>query len=197
VKKITLAMIIMLLLFQTGYASPLNDFSQGSTAVDLARSVSHLRYGGSGWDFSVTTGLGNEWAVKYRQINYDTEYSGDSYAAKSGDLQLIYKADDAIQFYLGYSRTMGYDKTIGQGIADKNALVVGTIATHALSKRTKLYAILGGGENVTNIEFGLSFQLKPGVELTPSYRHLTVEKVGPTRIKENYRNFNLGLTFVF
>jgi hypothetical protein len=196
-RKILVAVLFLLALSHPAFASPLDDFSPGKVAVDLNRSVTHLRNGGAdALDFSVANSLGGKWAIKYRQVNYAASYYNENYTVKSGEVAIIYKVNKTIQLYSGYSRTRGYDQTAGAEIPDKNAVIIGTIVTRQMADRTKVYTIIGGGRNETNIEFGLSYEVKPGVEITSSYRHLTVEKVGPG-IKENFRGFSLGVTFKF
>jgi len=178
---------------QVCYASPLNDFTRGATVVDLNSNI-HTFLGSNCYDFTVSTGLGKGWATSSRQTGYDTSYNVSAYRVKNREINLLRKINDNIQIYTGYSQTTGYDKLVGHDLKDKVVLQAGLIARKKLGDKLTLYTILGGGRNVTNIEFGLSHQLKPGLELTTTYRHLTVEKVGPLQAKENLRGFALGLT---
>ena len=54
---------------------------------------------------------------------------------------------------------------------------------------------MGGGWNVANVEFGFSYRLQPGLELSIVYRHLSVEKIVTWDDKLNMRCLNLGLTW--
>lgn len=193
-KKLIFLGFVLMLCSHICFASPLEDFSQGRTAIDL--SWKPVTFEGSNvFDFSVSTGLGNNWAVNYRQINYDTSYEALDYSAKNRELNLIYKVNENVQLYTGYSKTTGYNKTVGEDSQDKNVIQVGAIATKKLSDRMTLYTILGGGINVANVEFGLSYQICPVIEITSTYRHLSVEKIGPSKVKENFRGFGMGVTY--
>ncbi len=93
-----------------------------------------------------------------------------------------------MQLYIGHSHT---ESEAGH----KSVVQAGVIAARKLSDRVTLYTILGAGRDVVNVEFGLSYRLRPDLELTTTYRHLTVEKVGRASAKENFRGFGLGVTW--
>jgi predicted porin len=194
-KKLILTVVFMLFFYHSGFTSPLEDFSQGSIVVDVNRNICTF-VGSHFYDISVTAGLGDKWAIQYRQTNYDARYNDNDYVVKSGGANLIYKVNKNFQLYSGYSDTTAHENP-GVDLPDKKVAEIGTITSYALDKRTVIFANLGGGRNVTNIEFGLSYQLEPGLEITPTYRHWTVEKVGDSMIKENFRGFNLGFTCRF
>ena len=177
----------------TCYGSPLTDFSPGSTMLDLSWKPATFE-GKNVFDFSVSTGMGNRWAVNYRQMNYDTTYNAVEYSAKNKELNVIYQLNKNVLLYTGYSMTKGSNKNMGKAIDDKNVPQVGAIAMKKLNDTLTLYSILGGGNNVANVEFGLSYQVNPVMEITSTYRHFTVEKVGQTKVKENFRGFGFGIT---
>lgn len=189
-KKLVILMAAVLLLTAAPVcASPLQDFSSGRLAVDLNWKPYSFS-GGNAGEFGVTAGLGGDWAIAYRQISLDTAGYARDYRVQSREINLIRRLGDGFQFYVGHSRTGG-----GAGIAAKNVLQAGVIAARKLGERFTLYTILGGGKNVANVEFGLSYQLNPHLELTSTYRHLTVERIGEGASRHNYRGFGLGLTW--
>jgi hypothetical protein len=192
-KKLFLILAVLALLSGTGQASPLDDFAPGRWAVDLSWKP-HVYMGANAFDFGVAAGLGNNWAVAYRQIGYDTAGESGDYRTTSRDLCLVRKLGDGLQLFVGGSRTTGRGQGSGDALAAKTVLQAGAIAIRKLSDRLTLYGILGGGSNVTNVEFGLYYRISPSLELTSTYRHLTVEKVGSARAKENFRGFGLGVT---
>lgn len=177
------------------FASPLDNFSKGAVAVDAQWSVHGFQGTNSDTNFGITAALGDNWAVNYRQTDYKPNDSISTFKAKNRELNLIYKVKDNLQLYGGYSKTSSTDLFSGLALPDKNVAQIGAIALKKLGDRTTLYTIIGGGKNVTNIEFGLSYQLYPGLELTSTYRHLSVEKVGPLSNKLNLRGFGLGATW--
>jgi len=186
--------LALVLLSQVCLASPLDNFSRGSMAIDVSLKP-YAFEGSNAWDIGMTAGLDKKWAVAGRQARYDSGYAGVNYRTANQELNLIYKVNDQLQLYTGYSHTTGIRQATGLNVADKDVFQAGVIAIKKLDKRTTLYTILGGGKNVANVEVGLSYQLAPCLELTSTYRHLTVEKVGPAAIKENFRGFGLGLTY--
>jgi hypothetical protein len=189
-KKLVILMAAVLLLTAAPVcASPLEDFSSGRWAVDLNWKPYSFS-GGNAGEFGVTAGLGGDWALAFRQISLDTDGRAQDYRVQSREINLIRRLGDGLQFYVGHSRTGG-----GDGIAAKNVVQAGVIAARKLGDRFTLYTILGGGKNVANVEFGLSYRLNTHLELTSTYRHLTVEKIGEGASRHNYRGFGLGLTW--
>lgn len=196
-KKLVLALAAALILAAgVGQASPLADFSPGRAAVDLAWQP-HTFEGDNAFAGGVTVGLGGDWAVSWRQLGYDTAFAGGQWRTRSQELNLIHKMNDNFQLYAGCFRATGDGLRGSPGLAAKQVTQAGAILSHRFDRRTVGYAILGGGDNVTNIEIGLSYRLRPGLELTTTYRHLTVEKVGPAGAKENFRGFGAGVTLKF
>jgi opacity protein-like surface antigen len=97
---------------------------------------------------------------------------------------------------IGYARA-DVDGNVINTTADKNVLQTGVTGTKRLSDKVRIYTILGGGDNFTNVEFGAAYALSPSMELNGIYRHLTVEKVGSANIKANLHGFGLGITYKF
>ena len=173
-------------------ASPLTDFSKGSTAVDVSYNIHTFEGLNNSYSYGVTTGLGNDWALNFRQAGYDPHHNLYNYKAINREMNAFRKIDDNWQIYGGYSTTSGS----GNGTSlHKNVVQGGVIGTKKLNERTTFFANMGGGENVTNIEFGFSYQLQPGWEVSTVYRHLTVEKIHQYDDKLNLRCISLGLTW--
>jgi predicted porin len=107
------------------------------------------------FDISETLGLNKRWALNYRQMDYNPSYDDANFDTSNKELNLIYKIDPHLQVYAGYSKTTGHDTLSGHELAKKTAAQAGIIAMTSLNKRTTLYTLLGGGDNVANVEFGL------------------------------------------
>lgn len=193
-KLIILLAVALLLMGGVSQASPLADFSCGRAAADLVWQL-HTFEGDRAFAGGITVGLGGKWAIGYRQLDYDVNGSAGDWRTSNREINLIHKLDENIQLYAGYARTRGNGLHGSPDLAVKKVAQFGAILSKRLGDRTVAYAILGGGDNLTSIEFGLSRQLNPGLELTVTYRHLTVEKVGSNQAKENYRGFGTGLTW--
>jgi long-subunit fatty acid transport protein len=164
-------------------------------AIDVNWKPDSFEGGKDKYDISGTLGLNNRLALNYRQMAYSPSYHSADFETSNKELNLIYKIDPHFQVYAGYSRTTGHDALSGYELTKKNVMQAGIIAMKSLNNRTTLYTLLGGGNNVANVEFGLSYQIKSNIELTSTYRHLSVEKVGSSKLKENYRGFGLGITY--
>lgn len=195
-RGIAIVLMVLNLFLNSCQASPLDNFSQGKTAVDINCKLYNFE-GTGGHEFSWSTGLGNNWAVNYRQTGYDAAPGAIDMRVKNQEFNILHKCQDNIQVYAGYSATQGLCQGGHSGRTAKNVMQLGAIVEKKISNRTVLYAIVGGGQNVTNVEIGVSYLLRPGWELNATYRHFTVEKVGVDKCKENYRGFGLGITYKF
>lgn len=186
-KLVVIMAACLLLLAGTACASPLDDFTPGRWAFDVNWKPNAYQ-GGNALDLGITAGLGRGWAIGGRHSAFDTARGNGDYRVNSSEFNLIRKIGPGLQIYLGYSRTDGE-------VGDKSVVQGGVIAAKKLGDRFTLYTVLGGGRDVANVEFGLSYRLRPDLELTTTYRHLTVEKVGPLHAKESFRGFGLGFTW--
>lgn len=200
-KVMLLVWTIFFSLVSTCQASPLQDFTQGNTALEINwRPNVEFRHTPenslpTGIEFSLSHGLGDKTAVEYRHI------SGESFSKSvdtfhNTELNLLYKLDNNIQLYSGYSATSVRVKATNL-LLEKNQMQFGLIGIKPLSKKTTLYAIAGGGNNLVNIEAGLSYLLSPGLELNATYRHLSVENMVPAKTKAHIRGVGLGIGYKF
>jgi hypothetical protein len=189
-KIIILAAALLFLAAAPVCASPLEDLSPGRFALDVNWKINSFSGGDNAIDFGIAAGLGKNWALACRQLNFDTAGTSRDYRIENREINLVRKIGDGLQFYAGYSHTGG-----GDGIRARNALQVGVIAARKLGDRFTLYTILGGGKDIANVEFGLSYKIRPSLELTTTYRHFTVDKIGEGASRHNYRGFGLGLTW--
>ena len=189
-KNLILLMALVLLLTAAPvFASPLEDFSSGRLAVDLNWKP-HSFAGGDALEIGATAGLGGNWAISCRQLGFDTPGHLNDYRVRHREINLIRKIGDRLQIYAGHAHTGRHT-----GIEAKDVVQLGVIVAKKMGDRFTLYTNLGGGKNVANIEIGLSYRLNPHLELTSTYRHLTVEKIGEGAPRHNYRGFGLGLTW--
>ncbi len=187
-RLIIITAAVLLLLAGPVCASPLEDMSAGRWAVDLNWKPNSF-IGGSAFEFGVTAGLGNGWAVGGRQLGYDIGGHNGDYRARHQEINVIRKVGDHLQLYAGQARTSG------GWLAVRSIIQGGVIATRKLGDRFTLYGNLGGGSRVANVEFGLSYSLRSDLELTAAYRHLTVDRDHHGAVKDNYRGFGLGVTW--
>ncbi|MDR3589561.1 MAG: hypothetical protein P4N41_07835 [Negativicutes bacterium] len=175
-----------------GAASPLTDFSRGAAAVDVSYNIHTFEGFNNSYSFGLTTGLGNDWAFNFRQAGYDPVHNSTLYDAINREFNVVRKIDDTWQLYGGFSTTSGSGNA---AFWHKNVIQGGVIGTKKLNDRTTFFVNMGGGWNVANVEFGFSYQLQPGLEISSIYRHLTVEKIEHYDDKLNMRCINLGVTW--
>jgi len=195
-KRLWLIAAAWLLFVPAGRASPLADFSPGRWALDL--SAKPLVFQGErAAEWGVTAGLGNGWALAGRQTVYDVFADPGRYRTRNSEVNLVRRASGELQIFAGWSHTSAGARGGALALPGKNVAQIGVIGRRELNDRLTLYVAIGGGLNMANIEFGLSYCLRPGLEATGTYRHLTAEKVGPARVKENFRGFGLGFTLKF
>lgn len=180
--------LVMLLYCTPCEASPLQDFSQGKVAIDVNWKPTSFRGGENKWEYSGTVGLGERWAMNYRQLSFNPKFEGKTIDSSNKELNVLYKMNDNIQLMAGYSMTKRY----GTKQSDSNMVQGGIIACKSLGHSTTLYTLLSLGSKGDNVEFGLSYQIRKGLELTTTYRHLEYN-LGSGQ--EDFRGFGLGLTY--
>jgi predicted porin len=148
--------------------------------------------GDNKWEFSGTVGLGDRWAMNYRQINFKPKFNGNPIDSSNKEVNVIYKMNDTIQLMAGYSMTKRHGTFSTHSLPKDNMVQGGVIASKSLGPSTTLYTLLSLGSKGNNIEVGLSYQIEKDLELTTTYRHL---EYNSGRGQEDFRGFGIGLTF--
>lgn len=194
-KKKVLAMIaVAIMTCNAADAAPMQNPDKGKAMLDIGRSI-HSFEGGKVVDGGFSIGLDKNWSMSYRHTNFHPDDWGTRIDTKYNELNLNYKYNDNLQLYAGYSRTKGNVHSSGQELDTRNTFQAGVIGFKKLSPDLTLFASLGGGDNVANVEFGLTKHITPQWDATLSYRHLSVEKIGPAGLKENLRSFAMGVSY--
>lgn len=200
-KSIVSGWTIFLLLTGACQAAPLQDFSRGSTAVAIEwRPNVEMRHTPvdtvpTAVELGLTHGIGDKTALEFRHSSYDSFYKTRD-TSRNNELNLLYKYNDNIQFYSGYSSTSVREAGSSRRL-ENTSWQFGLIALKPLTAKTTVYAVVGVGNHLTNIEAGWSYLLGPGLELDATYRHLSVEKLGGENVKAHLRGFGLGVTYKF
>ena len=93
----------------SAFASPLQDYSLGSFAVDLSLSQLKVTSNTDDWDsnynggFGVSAGLGGNWALQFRNNNWSASRSLGPITldlkACVNDLNLLYKLDKTFRVF--------------------------------------------------------------------------------------------------
>lgn len=187
-----LIMALVMLLYCTACdASPLQDFSPGKVALDVNWKPNSFRGGDDKWEYSGTVGLGDRWALNYRQINFRPKYNKSPIDSDNKEVNVLYKINDNIQLMAGYSMTKRHGLP-NRSLPEDNMVQGGVIASTSLGPSTTAFTLLSFGSKGDNIEVGLSYQVAKDVELTATYRHIEYKSGGG---QADFRGFGLGFTF--
>ena len=182
-KKLMFILVCSMLLSSVAVASPLMDFTQGKTAIDLTLypSLDYHVTTNQGWkgtgdgihnnyDIGITTGLGNKFALQYRQFNPKSlQVGGDSNSFTYGqELNVLYQIDKSFNVFIceqigRYNQTFSKTET-------KNNLQIGLIGSTQLDNNLSLFGTIGYGKDISNYEVGLAYAVSKKVDLNVMYR---------------------------
>lgn len=210
-KKTVVALAVFIaLLSGVASAAPLIDYSAGKTSIDLNWRNTELtgEYSGvketfgkkSSIDWGITSGLGNNFAIQYRQFNPESEtISGpitirgiNATITANGKLDIqefniLYKIDKNIAVYTGIMKTkanvnctltaIGYHPNNRSLSSDsKNIWQIGVVGSTKLAEKTTGYASLAAGRGLSAWELGISQEVTPNIDFNISYREIKVNK---------------------
>lgn len=159
-------------------------------------SISRSFDGSANMDAGLTIGLGNNWAVQYRQYNpegtiwsYSDEYIsvGLDGKIKSEEFNVLYKFGPKFAGFVGAVRSNASIKASlsGYGIgtyipeikAEEHSTVqVGLLGTATVAKNLDAYGIVSFGSDYRNWEAGLSYNFDKNWSLNVSYRDTQFDK---------------------
>lgn len=218
-KRTIWAFVIMVLFGGTALAAPLDDYSLGKTAVDLnviPNDDSHLTNdkgydqspnSKSGMDFGVTTGLGNNFALQYRQFNVKTKDFNDGYfseAAKlsNAELNLLYQVDKNWSTFIGsrWSTLTDYIPLANTSyFAKRNVMQFGLTGSCLIADRTSLYGSVTAGHDLSAYEVGLSYKFTENLEGNLFYKDINVKNIQfPTvQSSSEFKGLGYGITYQF
>lgn len=205
-------------------ASPLMDYSLGKTTLDIISypniqmkdqyySISdsksftdHADGKNDNFEWGLTTGLGGNLAIQYRQFNPEGASPTQIFGIKSQEINVLYKIDQNISVFSGYHRSrFTYSRVMYSFSAkNKNVLQVGIIGNKQIAPKTQLYGTVGVGKDLSNFESGLSYEVAKDLELNLIYRHKKVKDLESTidgvfsyKDTVTTKGFGLGITYKF
>lgn len=211
----------------TGIAAPLTGYVPGKTALDinwlpnLQMTDSYVSSGNSGtdkgkgkngiFDWGVTTGLGNKWAIQYRQFNPETKEHLSSgmlqqFGMKAQEFNVLYEIDKNMVVFAGCHQakyTFSSSPNPNMTTTNKNVLQTGLIGMVEIAPKTQLYGIAGIGSGLTNFEAGVAFEVDKSLDLNLFYRYKKVAKMNNTSWGQAFadditaKGFGLGFTWNF
>lgn len=238
-RKILVLTFIMVISTSVVFASPLMDYSKGKVAIDVTvrpeldmeGTLKHEYAGTIGsstvdgkkgnFDFGLTVGLGNQFAIQYKQFNPATKNywiaqdlfndSSNIDATVSGkvnsdEFNLLYKLDKNFAVFTGLNRATASLKAIGLNFESKenSSWQVGLIGVTPIADKTKFFGIVSGGSDVVNWEVGLSYEFVKDAEFNVSYRRakfknldLPVYVNGQPSVDVEAKGIGYGFSFKF
>ncbi len=238
-KKILLMTIIMVISTSVVFASPLMDYSKGKVSLDITvrpdldmeGTLSHEAVGTIGsatfdgkkanMDLGLTVGLGNQFAIQYKQFNPATknywiaqDLVGDSFPidatisgkVNSDEFNLLYKIDKNFAVFTGLNRATFSLKPLGLNFESKenSSWQIGLLGVTSIADKTKFYGMVSGGSDVVNWEVGLSYEFVKDAEFNISYRRakfknldLPVYLCGQPSVDVEAKGIGYGFTFKF
>ncbi len=221
-KKVVLTLALLLAFSSIAFASPLADYSKGNTSFDInwrpnfngtdkytsawseSSSYSTMNLSGNRrtYDWTVTTGLGNNFALQYSQYRPvgSTSY-GYEYGMSTKELNVLYQLNKHVSAFAGVHRAHYVGETY---TPNSDRLQVGFVGYDKIADKTTLYGILGAGNDLLNWETGVSYQVAPNLEVNFSYRYKKVSNLSDGYESANEyidnvtaRGFGYGVTYKF
>ncbi len=227
-KKITLIALLVFAFTSVASAAPLMEFDKGKVALDytfrpsldfsatgnvsgyigdigswginesFSFSGSRDFDGDANLDLGLTFGIGNKWALQYRQYNpsgtiwsgsFDIEGAtvnlGFDGKIRSDEFNLLYNLNKNWNAFVGAVRYKGGVKTnlsgsysdwsAGLSIPelwsdDQDTIQFGVVGSYKIAKKTNLWGLASFGSDYRNWEAGLSYDLGKDVQFNVSYR---------------------------
>jgi opacity protein-like surface antigen len=216
-KKLLITLSCLLLFSSVALASPQMDFSAGSGSIDLTGrdTENTLTVDSESYDFdkkfnfdgTVTAGLGNDFALQYRNFvpkSKDTNIEGIIYTSKirTNEYNLLYKLDTNVAALAGMVNAKGSLQANNLGSREtnsKNYWQVGIIASTVVAPNTTLWGSAAAGENLTNYEVGAAYEFSPGWEFDVNYRNIKLKNFDIENVNPDLKasGFGLGVTYKF
>jgi hypothetical protein len=208
-KKIVSGVAALLMLSSVGFASPLNDFSQGKVAVDVSVRPSSdfkasdddtTRDAKSYMEYGLTFGLGNNLAFQYKGANPQTkDYSYGNDKLKTQEFNVLYKTSDNFTIFTGINQAKHELNDTGYGDTKSN-WQIGVTGQTSLGENLTGYATIAAGQDTSTWKIGLGYALSKNLDLDVFYGENKYDKVkypwGDT-VDCTVKGMGYGLTYKF
>jgi len=198
-KRIIGILLTLLTISSVGFASPLNDFSQGKIAIDISvRPNPDLKMtenspwsktfdGKNSMEYDVAFGLGNNFAFQYRKADLKSNYIENVYgnlATHNGtiatqEFNVLYKLNNTYSLFTGI-------KQIQEQLHDGGKTYESDTRTHwqlgitgqvKLGKSLNSYAIIAAGKDISAWKIGLSYAVNKNTDFNVFYAESKYNKV--------------------
>lgn len=230
-KKKLLLFIFLVMMSNVALASPLMDYSAGKGSIELQwrDAKNTILQDGLSLDYpnkvnvdaAVTLGIGNNFAIQYRNFSPKSDYkhiidnggtTEQTVKLEESEFNLLYKLDKNIAVFAGRVNVKGtIEQSHSTGIfgdisipsESKRIFQVGLVGSTQVADKTNLWGSIGTGSKLTSLEIGVGYEFAPNWEFDVSYHKLTVKEVRyilpvPVPMIENAtEGFGLGVTYKF
>jgi hypothetical protein len=195
-KKVLSTLAALSLVTSVGFASPLNDFSQGKVAVDISArpsndfkisdSTGSETYDGkTSWEYGLTVGLGNNLAFQYKNYNPKSKDYNVSGFIGNGKLDtqefnILYKLDKNFTVFTGMNQAKSKYSVSGLGeyTGDtKTNWQVGVTGQTAFGDKTTGYATIAAGQDSSTYKIGVSYAIDKNLDFDLFYGQNKYNKV--------------------
>ncbi|SMC50545.1 outer membrane beta-barrel protein [Sporomusa malonica] len=190
-KKSVLVFVFLFALSTVCAASPLMDYSQGKTAVDINfkpnldvkadSPFGNLSGKNSNVDFGLTVGLGNNWAVQYRNGTADSKVTDPGSPINielvAQQINVFYKLNKNVAGFVGYTHAKpSLNISIGPITQTINAeqtsgYQVGLVGFSEIGKNTNAYGEVATGNKITHYQVGIAYEFVKNLELNIAYQY--------------------------
>lgn len=209
-KKVLILIMALLLVSGVCAASPLTDYSQGKAAIDLEFYPGHdLTVNGKDFDGkssnmagSVTVGIGNDFAVQYRQSDWEGSAGSKVRNINNQQFNLLYKVNKNVSAFAGFTKT-SLSKQANHGERkgpNQTDWQVGLIGSKPIAKKTTAYALASMGSDIRNWEVGVSYAFAKNTEFNVMYRDFRADSLSNwngNSVDARVKGLGYGLTFKF
>lgn len=183
-KKIVIicTMLFALSIAAVGFAAPMTDYSKGRAAVDLEFGLGlDLEQNGkkldgkhSNIDGSITVGIGNDFAIQYRQADYKGTLDNAWFKTRrlnTQEFNLLYKIDKNVSVFAGFNKAYYTILVPGMELKgrENNGWQVGALAVKSIAPKTSLYGVVAAGADHRKYELGVAYAFKKDMEINLSY----------------------------
>lgn len=210
-KKVVSGVAALLMLSSVGFASPLNDFSQGKVAVDVSvRPSSDFKTSDdndnkdakSYTEYGLTFGLGNNLAFQYKGANPQNkdDHFGDHIKLATQEFNVLYKTSDNFTIFTGINQAKAKFSWVGDGDTKSN-WQLGVIGQTPLGENLTGYATIAAGQDTSAWKIGLGYALSKNLDLDVFYGENKYNKVkdhNPNYTTDyTIKGMGYGLTYKF
>lgn len=183
-KKVIGVVAALSLATSVGFAAPLNDFSQGKVAVDIsARPSNDIKVsdstgsetydGKTSWEYGITAGLGNNFAIQYKNFNPKSkDYSGFSGKLDTQEFNVLYKVDENFTVFTGFVQAKSKYDVSGLGSFEgdtKSNWQLGVTGQTPLADKLTGYATVAAGADTSSWKLGVSYAINKNMDFDLFY----------------------------